>query len=61
VLAPTATIAAALAIPAGTIRRYAHHGWITRHGTSRRALYDPHEVARARVEHDTPSTTRRSA
>jgi predicted site-specific integrase-resolvase len=40
------TLALELGIPAGTIRRWAHAGWITRRGRDRRGrtLYDYDEV-----------------
>ncbi len=40
--------AAAARVPAGTIRRWAHEGRLTRHGTDhrRRTLYDLDEVTR---------------
>lgn len=44
----TAQVAAALAIPQGTIRRWASLGWIVRVGTAWPPRYDANHVARVR-------------
>ena len=45
-LLDTQAAAMAVAVPAGTIRRWAHNGWITRQGKDPkgRTLYDADEV-----------------
>ena len=43
-LADTRAIAHILDRPESTIRWWAHKGWLTRHGTTKRALYDIDEA-----------------
>jgi DNA-binding transcriptional MerR regulator len=55
----TAQVATATAVPAGTIRRWAHNGWITPVNDSRPHRYDARQVLAVRrrcKEADTPST-----
>ena len=43
-LADTQAIAYLVGRPESTIRWWAHKGWLTRHGTAKRALYDIDEA-----------------